>query len=606
MSNGSPLPFRFGIVVTGESIFGRDLSFDECRSALEGMNFLHVVIRLTMLLRINDEKIMSDQVDEPERDLAIANMLGRFLDRGALSEKALDEWAQVRAQGQSFRPFSSQAILALLELAGAHCPRTGGGNVEADPLRLLLTHVLLSIQTELLSRAGRTLLTPGTPMASASEILHPELVRNRMAHNPGWYSRNAMARIYAIGFVPAIAQGLRPGYSPESFFRNRLGLEPGQYLVAAILTGTFHGQFNADAPSFFDAAVRPAELLANFQPSLRGRMEEFLSLASQPSESLGGGLAGITSLSDVIYRATSFYVRPIITFDGFFVCTSSVHLENKFLVGLVHLALDISRTANGGALPTNFVKTLGGEFGELFEAYLRWLFTQWFGTWPRTRLHFSYRIPASGTGLNDPERDILIVRGDTAYVFEVKSKPVPLGLRHAGTHERLDDVYLPGALQARSAAEALRAGTATTRDGTPITGIRYVIPCVICWDFIPMAGALSQAYESHLTSVVGPATFQEVDGIAPLQFLSLEDVEGWERNCDLTPESGDLFGFLLRRAREAELRYAPIQSNHFRGPQVGQPRPLEDMATLSKQYVDQETWNYITAGRPPGSPGTAS
>jgi hypothetical protein len=176
------------------------------------MNFLHVVIRLTMLLRINDEKIMNDQVDESERDLAIASMLERFLDRGGLSERALDEWAQVRTQGQSFRPFSSQAILALLELAGAHCPRTGGGNAEADPLRLLLSHVLLSIQTELLSRAGRILLNPGMAMESASEILHPELVRNRMAHNPGWYSRNAMARIYAIGFVPAIAQGLRPGF----------------------------------------------------------------------------------------------------------------------------------------------------------------------------------------------------------------------------------------------------------------------------------------------------------------------------------------------------------------------------------------------------------
>jgi hypothetical protein len=220
-------------------------------------------------------------------------------------------------------------------------------------------------------------------------------------------------------------------------------------------------------------------------------------------------------------------------------------------------------------------------------------------------LHFGYRIPPTGNGPTDPERDILVVRGDMAFVFEVKSKPVPLSLRRSGAQKNLDEVFLPAALQARTAAEAIRAGTATTNGGTPIAGIRFVIPCAIVWDFIPMAGALSQAYELHLRDLVSPAAFRQEDGISPLQFVSLEDVEGWERNCDLTPESGDLFGFLVRRAREEALRYAPMQPDNFRGAQAGQPTPLEDKATESHRYAKQETWRYLDVPPPPSLAGAA-
>jgi hypothetical protein len=592
--------------MTGRRIFGRDLSFAECCLMLQGMNFLNVVIRLTMLLRYNDEKIMSMEVEDSERDRRTAWILRQFLGTGSESERALDEWAKVRSQGQHYRPFSSPAILALLEFAGANCQRNGGANVEQEPQRSQLAHVLVSIQAELISRLGQTQIMPGMTTADASRIIHPELIRNRMAHNAERYRRNALGRIYAIGFVPEIAAQLRPGLTPSGFFQNRLGLAPGQYLVAAVLTGLFQGRYDPDAPNFANTAVKPPELFAHVQQTLRGRLEEYIALASQPADRLGSGIASVTTLGNLIYEATSFYVKPILKFDGFSVCTSSVHLTNKFLVGLVHLVQDRARVASGGALSDSFVQTVGGEFGELFEAYLRWLFTQWFGSWPRTRLYFGYRIPPVGNGPTDPERDILVVRGEIAFVFEIKSKPVPLSLRRSGAQKYLDAVFLPAALQARTAAEAIRAGTATTSSGTPISGIRFVIPCAIVWDFIPMAGALSKDYEHHLRDLVSPTVFREEDGIAPLQFLSLEDVEGWERNCDLTPESGDLFGFLVRRAREEALRYSPMQPDNFRGAQAGQPRPLEDKAAESHRYTKEETWRYLDVPPPSsetGAPG---
>lgn len=598
MPTTRPAPFRFGIVMTGESVFGRNLSFDECRDALKTMNFLHVAIRLVMLLRYNDEKIMSGEVADAERDMRISRMLGTFLDDGMLLRRALGEWELIRSSGQQYRPFSSQAILALLEFAGAHCPRSGGGNVENAPYRLQLTHILLSIQTELVSRVGLKQLVSVASVAEGSEVIHTELVRNRMAHNAEWYTRNAMARIYALGFVPEIGSSLPSGFSPATFFQNRLGLDPGQYLVAALLTGMFHGSFDPDAPSFSATAVKPEDLFAHIQPSLRERMREYICLASQSAEKLGEGIVGAKTLSELIYMATSFYVRPILAFEGFSVCTSSIHLKNKFLVEIVHLVQDRRRAVDGGALSTEFVKAVGGEFGALFEAYLRWLFNAWFGSWPRTRLHFGYKIPSTGHGGKDSERDLLVVRSDTAFLFEVKSKPAPLALRHSGAHEDLDRVFLPGSLQARSAAEALRAGRAMTRSGARIEGIRYVIPCVIVWDFVPMAGTLSASYERHLENLVGPSTFRESDGIAPLQFLSLQDVEAWERNCDLTPESGDLFGFLVRRSREEGLRHSPMEQDHFRGVKPGQPSPLDDMAAESLRYVKKETWQYLIVPPP--------
>ncbi len=54
-----------------------------------------------------------------------------------------------------------------------------------------------------------------------------------------------------------------------------------------------------------------------------------------------------------------------------------------------------------------------------------------------------------------------------------------------------------------------------------------------------------------------------------------------ETFCDLTQSSGEFFGVLIERARREELPYAPIQGDGLRGPQPGQPAPLNDAVNAS-------------------------
>lgn len=268
---------------------------------------------------------------------------------------------------------------------------------------------------------------------------------------------------------------------------------------------------------------------------------------------------------------------PIIALnDDDLLCVSAVHLRNKYLAGIRHLPLDLRR-AGIGTLPNSVVESFGGGFGMIFEGYAIWLLRQWIVADQRTRIHENYRIPRLRPG-DPPERDLLIVRGDVALVFEIKSKPNSLAVRNTGDFASLDPILLPPGFQAYTAAQALRGGTATTAAGEAIEGIRTVVPIAVVWDFVPLAGAFSHSYEHHLQHLTARPLFREEDGIMPLQFLSIEFLESLETLCDLTPSSGELFGVLMERARREELRYAPIQGEGLQGPQPGQPSPLNDAA----------------------------
>ncbi len=493
------------------------------------------------------------------------------------------------------------AILAVLEFAGLHSPRAGGADISQHlSHRLALTHIVLSFQAELIARAGARLAQRRVTMLEASTALHEQVVRNRLAHNTEHLPRNAMGRIYALGFVPAVWRHLRPGLTPTLFFQRYLGIEPGPYLLVALMAAAFQGRsFDPEFhPGIQEMAFDPQRFFDQVRPPLRAKLEEFIALATQPAANLGLGVVSATTLEEVLYAAASFYSKPILRMPTYVVCVSPSHLLNKFAHGLVHLIQDRERIARGAPLPNDFVETLGGEFGEIFEGYVRWLFERWFQYSPQTRLEFSYRIPSATTGGTPPERDILVIRGDSAFLFEVKSKPVSLGLRRGGSISELDKLFLPPAIQCQTAAESLRAGTARTSTGTEISGIRFVVPCAIVWDFVPMAGPLSLAYERHLATEVGVPIFRERDGIAPLQFISLDSVEGWDGNCDFSPGSGDLFGALYRRARDEGLRHAPMQPAMFVGAPVGNPRPVDENGQAAMAYTQRELPQHWVAASP--------
>lgn len=581
MANARSIPFRPGVVLTADRIYGRNLSLAECRAEMSRFRFISVLGFLTIVLRLNDDVVMDAESSQSDRDAEIRRLLHLLFDGEAL-QRATREWEETTAGGHFFRPLSSPAVLGLVEFAGAHCVREGGISVTAR-----LAWVLLSFQSELISRSVQETAWGEMNMVDASLVIHADLVRNRLAHNPEWYLRNCMARLYAFAFIPAVGAKLPRGTTQAGWFQEWFGMSPADYLFAATAMLAFQGQFDRSQADIRRIQTSRAEILGSFNDDFRPQVERLLTLAVRPIAEIGSGVREISSFTEIIYHATAMMRSPLIELnDDHLLCVSAVHLRNKYLAGIRHLPLDLRRVGVG-SLPNSVVESFGGSFGLMLEGYVIWLLRQWIVADQRTRIYENYRIPPLRPG-DDPERDLLIVRGDVALVFEIKSRAISLAVRHKGDFESLDTVLLPPAFQAYTAAQALRAATATTATGEVIEGIRTVVPIAVVWDIVPLASAFAQSYERHLQQLTSRPLFREEDGIMPLQFLSIEFLESLEILCDLTPSSGEFFGVLMERARREELRYAPIQGEGLRGLRPGQPAPLNDAANASQAMLRNE------------------
>lgn len=561
-------------MLTADRIFGRNLTSAECRAEMGRFSFISVLGFLTVVLRLNDDVVMDVETSQSDRDEEISRLLRLLLDGEAL-QRATREWQETTAGGHHFRPLSSPALLGLMEFAGAHCAREGGISVTSR-----LAWVILSFQSELISRSVQETAWGEMNMVDASLVIHADLVRNRLAHNPEWYLRNCMARLYAFAFIPAAGAKLPRGTTQAGWFQEWFGMSAADYHVAASIMLAFQGQFDRRQADIRRIQTSRAQILGSLTEDFRPRVERLLALAVRPIAEIGSGVRDLPSFTEIIYHATAMMRSPLVALnEDHLLCVSAVHLRNKYLAGIRHLPLDMRRAAVG-TLSNSVVESFGGGFGLMLEGYVIWLLRQWIVPDQRTRIYENYRIPRLRPG-DDPERDLLIVRGDVAVVFEIKSKAISLAVRHTGDFASLDPILLPPAFQAYTAAQALRAGTATTMEGEVIEGIRTVVPIAVVWDFVPLAGAFSQSYERHLQQLTARPLFREEDGIMPLQFLSVEFLESLETLCDLTTPSGEFFGVLTERARREELRYAPIQGDGLRGPQPGQPTPLNDAANAS-------------------------
>lgn len=590
---------NFGIVLTGESVFGRNLSISECRALLSTLELESVLVRLALLARINDEGAMDDSLEETEK-LQHVQWLLRLLLPDQRIREALAEGATAIRNGQRFRAISSQALSGLFEFAGSCCRRAGGENASIDPHRTNLSHVLLSFQSQLVpSLANRHGNLNGDPERAVAEF-ERDFVRNRLAHNQGWYTRNCMGRLYALGFVSAVGSTLRGGATPAQWFQEWLGLSPVEFSSAAFLVQTFGPplQFGNTSSGTIRLVTSKAAIFANIQEAFRPSTERLLRVATRPISGLGSSIKADSTIANVIYDATDISRHPFVALDDDrLLCLSYLHLKNRFFAGLPHIARDLSRNDRGGELPDSAVKKLGGQFGELFEGYVRWLFSEWFGGWPRTKTHFGYQVPHSREGGNSPERDIVLIRGNVAFAFEIKSKQTQRTLRTTGDFTERDKLFLPPALQAHSAALALLDGTARTADGTAIRRVTHVIPIGVVWDFVPMAGAFSENYERHLEQEAQTILFTSHGGIAPMQYLSIEDLESWERLFNLAPESSTVFTALRERAKSRVSRYSRMDAFQGRSPLNGQPKPLELAASRLEELLRRDLPNRIV--RPP-------
>jgi len=147
-SEGRQFMRNFAVTLTAEPIFGRTLTLAECSAVLAKMSLGAVVGRLALFKHVNEEVLGDPDASIETRKEHTMRMLHTLLDAPHVTKALADA-----NNDPNFRPVSDQALLATLELALCCCPRGTDKWITGDPLRLELTHVLLSFQSTLFSRA---------------------------------------------------------------------------------------------------------------------------------------------------------------------------------------------------------------------------------------------------------------------------------------------------------------------------------------------------------------------------------------------------------------------------------------------------------------------
>lgn len=565
--------------LTAEPIFGRALTLAECFATLGRMSLESVVGRLVLLKHINERVLCDPDTSDDDRNRHIVRTLHFLLDAPGVARAIADA-----GDDDKFRPVSDQAILATLELALRCCPRDNPHWIVDDgPLRLELTHVLLSFQSALFSERFKAQADQVTSFEALGPERLAEFIRNVLAHNARFYTRNALGRLYALCCEPEVTDPVLPrtGKSARGWFLETFDLSPEDFFTCAFLSAAPSGQLDVDRPDASSLFFREATFWQNGREPERTKLRRFLGLASQtvPVTPLG---APEGSIDEFLFAARSFHAHPVLDLGQVSICVSPALMMRKFIVGLPYLAQEALQRKHGRALTDSERKACRQPFGILIESYVIWLVRKLLA--PCRDIEIVANV-AYGSKSESIECDLVIIRGDLAIVIEVKTTMSSLEFRRTGAFESLDPILEHCAKQVHRAARALRNGTARRPDGTAIEGIRWVVPCVLTYDEIPLFEPVSVFYESHLTKKTGLALFSSADGVEPVQCFDVNFLESWESELDLSPSSGAVFGYLVQRSRRDDLRYRSIQAGVSNAATPGAPQPFNDVVEASKSFL---------------------
>lgn len=580
---------NFALTLTAEPIFGRALTLTECSASLAKMSLGAVVARLTLFKRLNEEILCSSTAPVADRRAHTLRTLHTLLD-GEGVRKALNDINN----DQTFRPLSDQALFAAIELALCCCPRDTDHWIDGDPLRLELTHVLLSFQSSLFSPALHNLADTETSFEGLGESGQAEFIRNTLAHKTELYSRHAIGRLYAFCHEQAVADIVitRTNRSVTDWFVETFGLTPDDFLCCAFLSAGLLQKFDLADPNPDTLAFNEETYWNVVQEPERTKVRKLVALATQKAGEVRGTPDG--ELNQFLYRADGFHIRPVIDLGQISICVSRNLLLRKFLFGLPYLAQEARQNAVGRSLTKNEIKHCRAMVGVLFESYVGWLVRSLLGAAHNIEILTNVTY---GTKANRREIDVLVIRGDLALILEVKASVASLGFRRTGRFEDLDAMIEVGATQAYQGAHALRGGLVKRANGDPIEGIRWVVPCVVTYDDVPLFEPISFFYEQHLAGKTGLPLFTGADGVEPVQFYDIDFIESWEEEFDLSHGSGAIFGYLIQRARDATLRYRQVRSGIVAKPPTGASKPFNALVEESRVFIEKKTRSWLSNDR---------
>jgi hypothetical protein len=561
-----PIP-KLAVMLVAEGIFDRVLSYGECVRFLKRLDFGAVASYVAVLSQFNEAAFESVPLMDAGQVRHVTNLL-EFILLGDELSRAREQMVGLPGQ---FVPFSTQALMATIELAGRFSPRAGQSTGLNGAERLRVSHVLLSFQSEALSR--RLLEDFRTKKISDWAQLPKDAVeqfiRNMVAHNPNRPYANSLARLFAYATKQSIGElfAARKSRTLPEWFGDNLGMSAEQYLVAAFLSGTPSLQFQIERPSSSDLVFELGRFYGSVPADVRERVGALLQVATIDGTVPWELSRQSNTLADLLYESNQMHATPVIAFGDRRLIVSTTLLRNLYACGLPHSSLNSLRMRQAEALTIQQVKSIRGEFGMMFEGYVQWLFHEWYGD-RQVQLYFAYEIYWEG---NWRERDIVIISDGIAFVIEIKGHVVDFDLRRTGSFSALKRFIAEPVLQAYTAAEALLAGNARAADGSPIPAVGRVVPVALVYDPIPLSIYTGDHFEPWLERMLSLPVFTSKGGRSGALMLSLDDLELAELALRMDVEPKRLLAALLIRTRSPELRYEKIDT--LGGDTGGQSRP---------------------------------
>jgi len=569
-------------MLVAEDVFENVLSYGACVRILRRLDFQAVAFYLATLNQFNEGAFEAAPLTQSDQVPHLGRLLEFMLKGSALARakqhcEALDE---------RFVPLATQALAATMELAGRFSPRTGAGVHLSASERVLVSHIVLSFQNEALSRKLLEEFRSGKidNWAKVPQHAIEQFIRNMAAHNPQRPYRSSLSRLFAYLHRPAIAAAFanRAKRPLAEWFTGNLAMDGTDYLVGAFLAGCSATRLSLVDPNPDHVAFNPTEFFASLPLEVRERLDVLLRVATMDGLVMWTPKRDANSLAELLYEANQMHATPFVSFGARLILFSPMLLWNLFVCGLPHASLNAVRHRSAGSLRTKEVQAIRGDFGLMFEAYVLWLFKEWFEDRP-VRLLTNYYVKV-GDGWS--ERDVAVIMDGIAYVFEIKGHVIDLDLRKSGSFTALRRLVGEPTMQAYSTALAFLAGDVRTAEGKAVPAVNRIVPVALVYDPVPLNLFTGDHFEPWFERVSGGVpVFTAGRGRAGVLLMNIDDLEAAEGDLRMDREPERLLRGLRLRAEQAGRRYDRLES-------FGQP-PRSPMRPAPVGLLDTDTADFI-------------
>lgn len=270
------------------------------------------------------------------------------------------------------------------------------------------------------------------------------------------------------------------------------------------------------------------------------------------------------------YYFVQMQVRPFLRLGDLVFCLSRRFATEKLSLGLYHLVL----THHDEQLRDRFQSF----FGKVFESYVNRLLDR---SYPVSPLACRFFPNPADLSTGNELIDAVVDYGDALIVIESKgnlfSLPVIVNAQPEILERQLKDIVFDAATQLDAAINRIRSG-ALRYLGIDPSRIRTYFPVVTTLQFVPIEHFLYGLIEDVLQS----RHLLRERGVAPLQMLSVDDLEWIESFVQSGVSLAELLHEKTREARSRELTFKNFALEHLR-PAMQHPNAYLQQRTVEIQ-----------------------